>query len=341
MSLQRIAIIKLSSIGDCVLASPVPRALKRADPQRHITWVVEERQRELVETNPFVDQVITVAGPDFRSLLAAGREVRRRQFDAILDLQGILKSSLLVVMSGCRRRVTGSFARAAARRVATEIADTRGVRHAALLYLRCAEPLDADVSDPKLIAPVTDEDRQFADLLLSENQCPPWPSPYPAIRNQPEAPSVVEGQSAMPLFGLNPGASRSDKRWPPERFAEVAARLASEFQMRPILFGGPNDQEIAESVRRIAPSTLIDVVGRTTLRQLTALAARCRLFLTNDSGPMHLACAAGTRVVAVFGASNPAFTGPFGDGHLVCWKARSYEEARRRGTELLAALSAE
>jgi len=315
---ERLALLKLSSIGDVVLASGVPHAIKLANPDCEITWVVERRCAELVEANPFVDDLIVVEDASLGALRRAGVELRRREFDTILDLQGIIKSALLLRMSGARRRVTGSFARPFAKRAATEVVDC-GSGHAAELYLRCAGAPGGDLSAAQLVAPITEADRKFADEFLAVH------SPLTMHHS--------------PLIGLNPGASRADKRWPPERFASVADALVDEFGARVILFGAPSDRAIAEAVKSTIRHPVIDAVGKTTLRQLAALAERCAVFITNDTGPMHLAAAAGTRVVGLFGASDPNFTGPWGVGHVVFWKADSFADAKRRGEELLRAVT--
>jgi len=195
------------------------------------------------------------------------------------------------------------------------------------LYLRCAEALGADITEPQLVAPITEADRQFADEFLAAHS--------------PLTTTALGAGHHSPLIGLNPGASCADKRWPPERFARVADALIEQEGVNVVLFGAPGDRAMGDSVRSAMKHPMVDAVGKTTLRQLAALAARCDVFITNDTGPMHLAAAAGARVVGIFGASNPRFTGPFGEGHVVFWKTDSFERAKRHGRELLDAVSVE
>ncbi|MDC4223303.1 MAG: glycosyltransferase family 9 protein [Candidatus Manganitrophus sp.] len=120
------------------------------------------------------------------------------------------------------------------------------------------------------------------------------------------------------VIGINPGAAYgSSKRWDPARFAAVADRLAVRYSARVVIFGGPAEIAISEEVRRNMKHPAVVMAGKTTVRMMMALISRCRLFITNDSGPMHIASALGVSVVAVFGPTNPDATSPAGTDDLI------------------------
>jgi heptosyltransferase-2 len=123
------------------------------------------------------------------------------------------------------------------------------------------------------------------------------------------------------LIGINPGATYgSSKRWYPERFSQVAAALVKKYHAKIIIFGGPGERDIAEEIVRASGPSLFNMSGQTTIRGLMALLSQCRLLLTNDSGPMHIAAALGVPVVAIFGSTDPALTTPIGTGHVIIRK---------------------
>lgn len=120
------------------------------------------------------------------------------------------------------------------------------------------------------------------------------------------------------LLALCPGAEYGPaKRWLPDRFAEVARRVRAETNCRWILVGSTADKPICDEIAQKIGESATNLSGKTTLRELCALLAQCKLLLTNDTGPMHLAAAVGTRVVALFGSTDPLATGPYGDDHVI------------------------
>src|SRR5437763_8816848 len=119
-------------------------------------------------------------------------------------------------------------------------------------------------------------------------------------------------------IGLCPGADYGPaKRWLPERFAEVAAKVSAQSSAQWILFGTKNDMAIGDQIATAIGDHCVNRIGRTTLDQLIDELRECRLILTNDTGTMHLAALLGVPVVAIFGSTEPRLTGPWGDGHIV------------------------
>lgn len=302
---MRILILKLSAIGDCVLASPVSALLRQVFPQAHIAWVVQERCREVVEGNPFLNEVIIWRqGHLLRSLLDVTRAIRARQFDVVLDLQGILKSSLLLRLSNVPTRLTSERSRTLARWAATQLMPEplEGL-HPLERYLHRAKMMCEVVSGQwsvvngqwSMVMPVTEEDRRFAELFLRE--------------------AGVTGNDV--LIGFNPGASRESKRWDAAKFAQIIEEVVERHHMKALVFGGPSDVEPCEKVLSLTRSPLISAVGKTTLKQFAALAARCRAFVTCDTGPMHIAAAMHVPVIAIYRPAAPKRITPYGERHVV------------------------
>jgi len=162
---------------------------------------------------------------------------------------------------------------------------------------------------------------RYLQVLRALGVAPPA-EPRFALSIPEEARQRVEAELARELVTesilcVAPGARWETKRWPVERFAEAAARLAEESAVRIIVVGTEEDRELARSICSRVGEQALDWTGRTSLVELAALFARSALLLTNDSGPMHLAAALGTPVVAIFGPTNPSRTGPYSDGAVV------------------------
>jgi lipopolysaccharide heptosyltransferase II len=301
---MRILILKLSAIGDCVLASPVSFLLRQAFPQAYIAWVVQERCREVVEGNPFLDEVLVWRkGHPLRTLLDVTREVRARQFDVLLDLQGILKSSLLMRFSRVPTRLTSERSRTLAHWAATRTIPEPDGLHPLERYLHRARAVGEmfNVQCPRsnlqcpMVMPVTETDRRFAESFLQEA-------------------GVAENDT---LIGFNPGASRESKRWDAAKFAQVMDEVVQRHHAKALVFGGPSDVGQCEKVLSLTRAPLISAVGKTTLKQFAALAQRCHVFVTCDTGPMHVAAAMNVPVVAIYCPTEPKRITPYGERHIV------------------------
>jgi len=306
MNFARTLIVKPSSLGDIVQALPVLTALKETHPRARASWVVARPFADLLEGHPRLDEVIVF---DRRRFARVGRsatataeflgflgDLRRRRFTAVLDLQGLLRSGLMALATGAPARVGFREARELAPLCYTlDVAAPRGEAHAVDRYLALARR--AGLATPRA-----------ADHL-----------PVPA-----EARARVRGRLAA--AGLGPGepflavcadARWPTKQWPPDRFAAVLARVREAVGGRAVLVGGTEAVPISRAVAAPLREAPIDLTNATTLKELAAVVAEARVLLTNDSGPMHVAAAVGTPVVALFGPTNPDRTGPHGPGHRV------------------------
>lgn len=293
---QRILLIKPSSLGDLVHAMPALAALRDRFPAASFTWLVKSQWADLVERMEGVDEVWPVP-PGLTGWLSQVPRLRAARFDLVIDLQGLLRSGAMSWLAGCPVRMGLSTAREGSRwfytdEVPVETADI----HAVERNLLVARALGAAVpSRPAFRFRSSEQDRTAAAALL-------------------EREGIRPGEA---WIAMNVAARWPTKRWPPESFAQAADGLHKEGLGRVVLTGGPDERAEAEAVTRMMASKPADLTGRIPLGLLPALLKAASLMVTNDSGPMHVAAAVGTPVVALFGPTNPRLTGPYGGPHRV------------------------
>jgi heptosyltransferase-1 len=292
---RRVCWIKPSSLGDVVHATPAFAALRALWPDAHMAWLINRGLSGLVEGLPGLDEVIAFdraqAGLSSRGLLTLSRfraDLRRRRFDVVIDAQGLFRSGLMCWATAAPIRVGLADAREGATRFYTHrVAPPADATHAVDRLRHLARAFGADVDAPRFLVALSDVDRDWARGCLSE-----------IVR-----PRVV----------LNVGARWLTKRWSPEQFAIVAGRIARAFGAGLVAVGSPEDRPLVDALKTALGSTpVLDLCGRTSLPGLAAVAAECDVFLSNDTGPLHLAAAAGSRVVGVYTCTNPEKTGPYG-----------------------------
>ena len=304
----RIAIIKLSSLGDVVHALPVARALRRALPGAHLTWVVEAREYAILRDHPDLDAVVPVDTRLWRRLIwspSGTREVlgkvarlreriRRVSFDVAIDLQGLLKSGLLTAYTGAPMRIGFSAGRCRERWNALftnrHVTPPASARHVVEQYLALLDPLGIEPGSAEFHVPVpATAERRMEELLVKEG--------------------VKPGDR---LVAINPGAGRATKRWAVARFSALAERLASEAGARLLLLWGPDEAFMARDIALALPGHSALLAPPTDLGELAALLRRCRLMIANDTGPLHLAAALGTPALGLFGPTSAERNGPYG-----------------------------
>jgi len=292
----KILIVRLGAIGDVVNALVFATALREHRPEVEIGWVVHDLARPLVEDHPSVDRVhlwrrgTGVAG--FRQTVS---EIRARDYELAVDLQRIQKSAALARLSGAPRVLGYDRGRA---------------KEASWLWVRERIP----AGDPA--AHMVEQYLEFARYLGIDAAA------VRKLPHDPEADAWADARIAevgKAPFQVSLGATKPENRWEPARFGELAAALRAEHDRPVCLTGGPADRPAAEVALRHSSGGegIVDLVGETSLRQLAALSARAHLFVGCDTGPMHIAAACDTPVVALFGPADPRRTGPYGERHRV------------------------
>jgi lipopolysaccharide heptosyltransferase I len=305
----RVLIVRLSAVGDCVQTLPLACALRDRWPDVHLTWVVEKGAASLVEASDSVDRLIVLPrrfATSPRVLTRLRSELRREPFNLTLDPQGLTKSGLVAWLSGSPRRL--GFARPAAREInpwlQTELVASRAT-HRVERYLELLRPLGI-------------EQRQVRFGLK-----------LPAAAEAKAAEFAADLERSGGFVAINPGAGWDSKRWPPERYAEVARSLAKRGVQSIVTWGGQREQVWAETIVAQSQGAAL-LAPSTSLLELAALLQRARLFIGSDTGPLHLAAAVGTPCIALFGASAAAACGPYGPGHVTLQESLDTSSRRKR-----------
>ncbi len=298
---RRLLIIKTSSIGDVIHALPVVQAVKEARPDLTLGWVVRRRCADVLRGCPWIDHLYVVENkPSWRDLVRLRRELQDDRYDCALDMQGLLLSGLITKLSGAPIRIgwdrnrEGNALWLTHPIVPGRASDTRGDTHEVSALYGFA-----------------------AAFGVSELPSEFTPQPFLAAEGAAQAAAWLD-DLPRPRVALNVGASRAYKRWPPEHWAAVADGLAAQgFGL--VFVGDTCDAETIAAVQslRRCPGSDANLAGKTDLHQLAAVLAACALVVSGDTGPMHIAVAVGTPVVALFGATNPARHGPYGARNMV------------------------
>ena len=225
---------------------------------------------------------------------AAIRAIRAGKFNLAVDLQGLFRSALFGWLSGAPAHIGFAEAREGSTWLYRYLVQSGGSSfHAVDRYLLIARSLAAPIEP---LGPAS--------------------FPLPADPDIAARMAALVGNGEGDVVVVNPSARWPTKQWPPESFAVVADAVHAR-GARVVLIGAPDDEAIGEQVVRHMQAQPLNLIGKTTLKELIALLRLARVVVTNDSGPMHLAAAVGTPVVALFGPTDPAKTGPYGGGHVV------------------------
>jgi heptosyltransferase-1 len=289
---MRLLIVKLGSIGDIVHTLPALHAIRRALPRAEISWVVERRAAEILKDNPLLDRLIEIdtkalrRGPLSGETLRAPRQqlqrLRASTFDTALDFQGLLKSAAIARLSGATRSY--GFMRAALREPASRFLLTKTVR----------VPLRAHVIVKNLTLAAT--------ALGINVPTDPEEFAFPlAITDAHEAEAASLSEWTRGSYAiLNPSGGWATKLWGAERFGVLSDALWEQFGLHSIITYGPGEQDLAQRVVQ-ASRTGKARAASPSLKGFYALAKRARVYVGGDTGPTHLAVAAGTPVVGLFG----------------------------------------
>jgi lipopolysaccharide heptosyltransferase I len=304
---SRIALLKLSSLGDVIHALPVAATLRAARPRARLAWIVERREAAVLQGHPGLDEVIVAdtrgwrraRGPAAaRAALAEALALRRRlargRFDVAIDLQGLLKSGILAAATRAPLRI--GFAARWGREPLSALFTNRRVtpppsaRHVIEQYLALLAPLGITERRMEFTLPVT----PAAETIIDE-----W----------------LAGAGLKPrrrLVVLNPGAGRPDKRWPLTHYTELARRLVQDAGAHVVVTWGPGEEAAARAIAGGAPATAAPPTDLTTL---PALLRRASVMVAADTGPLHMAAALGTPCVGLYGPTSAERNGPYGPGH--------------------------
>lgn len=306
---MRILIIKLSSIGDVIHTLPSLYSLRKAFEKKgvraRIDWLVEEAASGVIIGHPLIDDVIIAKRgwrKNLRQNLALSGRIAARRYDLVLDFQGLLKSGVWVFLSKGKRKIGFRNAREMSRLFYNEKLPAYDPdRHAVDRYLDLARHAAGikDGGPPVAFTLNTGkDDRKRAARVLKSSGLP-------------------EGAQ---FFVMVTRARWSTKLWRDEKFIELGKKLVESAGLYAVLAGSPGDKLALDSIKKGIGEKCVNLAGQTGLKELAEMFRLSKFVVTLDSGPMHLAAAAGARVVALFGPTAPWRTGPYGKGHTIIRK---------------------
>lgn len=302
---MNILIVKLSAIGDVIHTLPSLAALRRLYPDAHITWAVEEAAADLVRHHPYLDRVLVFRRKDWINKIKAGKfhaawqdmrsflsELKSRRYDIVIDFHGLFKSSMIVFLSrGIRKLGYDSLQELSGLFLNEKIPEDMN-KHAVDRYLDFPRHLGAAVEAPEFILPADPEAEARGLALLAANNL-----------------------SGGKYIAVNPVALWETKLWDDMKFAQLADLIFQRLKV-PVIFTGLEKQSLENILSKMTTKG-IHLGGQTTLLELACIYRNALTVITTDSGPMHLAAAVGTPVIALFGPTDPARTGPYGKGHTI------------------------
>jgi heptosyltransferase-1 len=324
-TIERLLIVRLSAMGDVIHTLPAAYALREAYPHATIGWLIEERWAELLcapgaprrgprsPQRPLADWVhrVNLTGwpkslgtiATLQQIATVWNDVRAARYEVAVDLQGAIRSALLARWSGA-----GIVYGAAEPRESP----------ASMWYTRTAVARGSHVIEQNV---------SVAEAVAQQKM----KIPRVEFPRDPEAEARIDArlseQGITDFVVLNPGAGWGAKRWPAERYGQVAGKLASE-GVRSIVNYGPGEESLAREVEAAGAGAARAM--KCSITELIALTRRARLFVGGDTGPMHLAAALGVPVVAIFGPTDPARNGPYGTRSIVLRNSASATSHARR-----------
>lgn len=300
-SSAKIMIRAANWVGDAIMTTPVIRAVRKNYPNATVTVLAKPWVIPVYENNPYVDKIMVYDANNRHKkgfgTLRLARDLKKHQFDLAVLMQNAFEAGLLSFLSGIKERVGYNT-------------DGRG------LLLNRGIKLDPALKKGHLIdyyigilkgAGLFDDGRDL-DLFLCES-------------DRAFAKHFLEKEKfdlSRPVIGINPGATGGTaKQWFPERYAQICKKLAQKFNVKVLIFGGPQDTALGEYIAGLSNGSCINIAGTTSLGQAFALIEKCSLFVTNDSGLMHAAAALNVNQVAVIGSTDYIATSPSNENSVM------------------------
>ncbi len=315
--IKKILIIKPSALGDIIQALPAVCSLAESFSNAQIHWFVRPEYAPLIENHPCIHKIVAFNRTRlgkwwyrpavFAELVKLVSQLRKEKYDIVFDFQGRFRSAIFTWLSGCKQRIgmaqTQEF---------TSPFYTQKVRQSASSVHLVDYFLD--------MACAAGAKRSKIEFGL-----------------KPDMQSVEEVHKLLTSHHINadnytvfvPGATVEAKRWPVENFAALADKVYEKYRCSIIAIGSESEKAIAEKLKTLAKSPVINFAGGTNMQQLVALLAEAKIVVSNDTGPAHIAAALGAPMVLIFGLTNPSRVGPYGRNETV-----AAVEADKRGSQV-------
>ncbi|MBL7157121.1 MAG: lipopolysaccharide heptosyltransferase II [Candidatus Omnitrophica bacterium] len=287
---KRILLTRTDRIGDVVLSTPAIKAMRDKYPDAHIAFMVRPYANDIVEGNPYLDEVIIYDKYGkhkslFGTILFA-LGLRKKKFDMAIILHPTNRVHLISYLAGIPERI--GYDRKLAFFLTKKIPHSKqeGKKHELEYTLDLLKSIGIKAKDKELFVPVQERNIETIEKLLDEHHI---------------------GKD-IPLIAVNPGASCPSKRWPPKKFAVICDNLASRYKARILIVADEANTEFASAVAKAMKYEPVNLAGRTSVGELAALLSKCRLFISNDSGPVHIACAVDIPTISIFGRKDPGLS---------------------------------
>ncbi len=282
---QKVLIIQLRRIGDVLLSTPVVRALKSAFPEVHLTFLSEIEAESILTNNPHINGLILWDSKKYHQsnyLIAILRELRKREFDTVIDLQGSARTALAAFLSGTRQRIGFDY-RGRKLFYNFVVARDNTPKYGSLFKLDILRPLGIESADYRTEMFISPSAESWQQNFFQRH----------GLKN-----------SDLRIV-ISPVSRRPYKRWPIERFAQLSSWLIKEFKAKIIILWGPGEKESADRVAYLTQGATI-VPGQTkSLQEVASLLRVCDLLIGNDNGIMHIATSVGRPTFTIFGPSDP------------------------------------
>jgi len=303
---KKILIVRLDRIGDVLLSTPVIKAVRDAYPESHIAFMVRPYCRDIVEGNPYLDEVIIydkeAREEGFLGNLRFIAALCEKKFDLALILHPTVRTHIVAALAGIPQRV--GYDKKWGFLLTVRIPHTKqfGLKHEIDYTLDILRHIGIEAGESALYMPVSRMSEEKVGKIFSG--------------------SGIKEDDAVIV--INPSASCPSKRWPAERFAEAAERLAERYRAKVVVISDSKDKAFGDRAASAMRRWNLNLSGRTTVGDIASVLRRARLFISNDSGPVHIACAVGAPVVAIFGRNDkglsPKRWGPVGKSDVVLHK---------------------
>jgi lipopolysaccharide heptosyltransferase II len=313
MEPKRILFFKLGAIGDVLMTTPLIRQVRKNFPKAKIDYLVGGHSAKILEGNSNIDEIISFDEKIFLKKKIIGwikiiHTIKKRKYDLIFvcDKHWIFNMTALLA----RAPIRVGFNRMGKEGIGlTNKVHYREVRHSLLYYLDLAKAagLKVDYTDTQMDISISNADECWAAEFWKKNKLG----------------SKTIG--IAPGGAVNPGQTFLGKRWPAEKYAELCEKLIARGN-KIIIIGGPGDEVAAQTIA--AKAKVVNAIGKASIKQSAALIKKCRAFVCNDSGPMHIAAATGTRVISLFGPTDPRRLAPIGKKNKYVWHEKEpvYDE---------------
>jgi len=286
--INRILLMTTTAIGDTLFSTPAIRAVKETYPNKEVHVLCHVRNHLLLKENPYIDHLLLYHGKRKR-MVALLRELREQRYDLVIILHSNDPEALPLAWATKAPYIIGNESSRFAYLLSNKVFCADENRHAIERRLDLVRVIGADTDNKRMDLFLPSQWKEKADRILSAK----WKSSF------------------QPLIGLHPVGSGSYKWWPTEYFASLAQELVKQYQARFVIFSSRKELEVSRSIAENLGDDVLLADGEYDLLEIAAIMKKCKLFVANDSGPLHMALALGIPTLALIGADSPLRIGPY------------------------------